>query len=251
MLRWPGGCCRRFLPRQTVPGLWPNGCCDPVAAAEFQGPPEAGAPPSRGGSWAGAALPEQAGAARLPPAATAGRRGSRSGSRGSNRRSRQDTATRLLPGGGAVPARRGGAADAARPQGSSRLGRGRFALGCCTTLVMMLPNQPTVRLVYGGDVRRTVDHDFERTHFKAVLYMRWCPLGTTPNRIAPTTPCTYVVRGHTSRYLLERLDSPETSDSSADVVSSVGNTDTSGAAASHLCMEPSLEPGIGERSRPL
>ena len=29
-----------FLPRQTVPGLWPNACCDPVAAAEFQGPPE-------------------------------------------------------------------------------------------------------------------------------------------------------------------------------------------------------------------
>ena len=65
MLRWPGGCCRRFLPRQTVPGLWPNGCCDPVAAAEFQRssrgrscPPEAGAGqelPSRGRSRAAAA----------------------------------------------------------------------------------------------------------------------------------------------------------------------------------------------------
>ena len=150
MLRWPAGCCRRFLPGQTVPGLCPNGCCDPVAAAEFQVLLRQELP-SRGRSWAGAALPRQELGRSCPPEAGAGQelpsrgrswagaalpRQEPRGCRSSNRRSR--AAPAAVPGAataGAVqeprtaPARRRsgscktGGADAARPQGGSRLGR--------------------------------------------------------------------------------------------------------------------------------
>ena len=114
---------------QTVPGLWPNGCCDPVAAAEFQRssrgrscPPEAETGqklPSRGRSRAAAA------------AATAGRCDSRSGSRGSNRRSRPGAANGSCQEGERFL--QFGRADTARTQGSSRLRRAVAGGGSCPT----------------------------------------------------------------------------------------------------------------------
>ena len=64
MLRWPGGCCRRFLPRQTVPGLWRTDAATRLSRPSFKGPPEAGAALPR--QELGRSCPPEAGAARLP-----------------------------------------------------------------------------------------------------------------------------------------------------------------------------------------
>ena len=156
MLRWPGGCCRRFLPRQTVPGLWPNGCCDPVAATEFQGPPEAEAalprqePPSRGRSWAEAALPRQE-LGRRPPsrgrsraaaaAATAGRAQLPQRFPGQRPPEPSVSRERLLPFGGAVPAIRAGGCHENAGQLPPREG------GCCAaTEAVAARQQDSIRL---------------------------------------------------------------------------------------------------------